>query len=95
MRTLTPRIVGEARRRRERDLFCNAKWSGDGRVAVYDVAKPGYRPVRPRRVEMGKFIAGLLGKNTCPAGHDKDAVPQPLASEPSSPKRNWFEQLFE
>ena len=95
MRTLTPRIVGDARRRRERDLFFDAKWSGDGRVAVYDVAKPEYRPIRPRRVEMGKIIAGLLGENTCPAGHDKDAVPQPLASEPSSTKRNWFEQLFD
>ena len=83
------------RRRRERDLFFDAKWSGDGTVAVYEVAKPGYRPVQPRRVEIDKIIAGVLGENTCPAGHDKDAVSQPLASEPSSPKRNWFEQLFD
>lgn len=35
-------IIG--RRKCERDLFFDAKWTSDGRVTVYDVAKPSYSP---------------------------------------------------
>ncbi len=37
-----PEII--PRRKKERDLFFDGKWSGDGRVTVYPVRKPSYAP---------------------------------------------------
>ena len=82
------------RRRRERDLFFDAKWSGDGTVAVYEVSKPGYRPVRPKRVAVGQIAARLLNETvanrdltTCP--------PSNCAPSPAPASRNWFDRLFD
>lgn len=33
-----------ARRKAERDLFFDARWTSDGKVVVYDVGKPSYNP---------------------------------------------------
>lgn len=79
------------RRRRERDLFFDAKWSGDGKVAVYEVSKPGYRPVRPKRVEVAPMLAESL---TPPASNRREISVDP--PQPSAPDtRNWFERLFD
>lgn len=75
------------RRRRERDLFFNAKWSGDGRVAVYAVSKPGYRPVRPKRVGVDEVLDGLLTNAAVGA-----AGPRNL---PAPETGNWFDRLFD
>ena len=75
------------RRRRERDLFFDAKWSGDGKVAVYEVSKPGYRPVRPRRVGVDVMLDGLLA----PAA----AVAFSPIQSPSLDTRSWFDLLFD
>lgn len=37
-----PEIVG--RRKKERDLFFNGVWTGDGKATVYKVKKPSYTP---------------------------------------------------
>ena len=37
-----PEII--ERREKERDLFFDGKWSGDGKATVYDVRKPSYAP---------------------------------------------------
>lgn len=50
------------RRRRERDLFFDGVWTGDGTALVYDVAKPSYKPVRPHRVPIGDAIAVALAE---------------------------------
>ena len=75
------------RRRRERDLFFDAKWSGDGRVAVYAVSKPGYRPVRPKRVGVDALLDGLLTNAAVGA-----AGPRNL---PAPETGNWFDRLFD
>ena len=75
------------RRRRERDLFFDAKWSGDGKVAVYEVSKPGYRPVRPRRMGVDVMLDGLLA----PAA----AVAFSPIQSPSLDTRSWFDRLFD
>ena len=80
------------RRRRERDLFFDAKWSGDGKVAVYDVSKPGYRPVRPKRVEVTVVLDGLLKTVTAP---DNDLAETLQAPNTVQSKRNWFDRLFQ
>ena len=82
------------RRRRERDLFFDAKWSGDGRVAVYEVAKPGYRPVRPKWVEIGKVIECLLGTDQPPAPPELSWA-DVRTNDPEKRKRNWFDRLFD
>lgn len=82
-----PEIV--PRRRRERDLMFEGRWSGDGRCLVYDVAKPSYRPVRCRRIEIAATLARLLGE----AEPSAPACPAPPA-EPLQRPRNWFERLF-
>lgn len=53
-----PEII--ERRKRERALFLGDEWTGDGKAMVYEVAKPSYRPVRPKRVEVKSIIEGLL-----------------------------------
>ena len=86
------------RRRCERDLFFDAKWSGDGTMAVYEVAKPGYRPVRPKRVEIETIIDPLLNwageeDSDLPAA-ESVGVPEAPAS-PQTDNRNWFDRLFD
>jgi len=82
-----PEIV--PRRRRERDLLFDGAWSGDGRCMIYEVAKPSYRPVRGRRIEVAATLARLLGDV---APEVRPCVPAP--DPPRSPPRNWFERLF-
>ena len=83
------------RRRRERDLFFDAKWSGDGNVAVYEVSKPGYRPVRPRRVAVDEVLAGLLDQTDASASPGQADEAPVSVSAPAQPTRNWFDRLFE
>jgi len=82
-----PEIV--PRRRRERDLLFDGAWSGDGRCMIYEVAKPSYRPVRGRRIEVAATLARLLG-DVAPEVRPCVPVPDPPRSSP----RNWFERLF-
>ncbi len=51
-------IVG--RRRSEAALFRDGTWTGNGTAMVYDVAKPSYAPVRPKRVEVAAILERLL-----------------------------------
>ena len=83
------------RRRRERDLFFDATWSGVGTVAVYDVAKPGYRPVRPKRVAMGEAIESILRVTTRRVASSEGAESPPPSTAQPPPPRNWFERLFD
>ena len=83
------------RRRRERDLFFDAKWSGDGKVAVYEVAKPGYRPVRPKRVAVDEVLAGLLDQTDASASPGQADEAPVSVSAPAQSTRNWFDRLFE
>lgn len=55
------------RRKRERDLFFDDVWTGDGTALVYDVAKPAYRPVRPHRVPVDDAIAAALRESGQPS----------------------------
>lgn len=82
------------RRRKERDLFFDAKWAGDGRAAVYEVAKPGYRAVRPRRVKIAEAIAGLLES---PAEVPAASCPidRGPSDAPEKPNSHWFDRLFD
>ena len=80
------------RRRRERDLFFDAKWSGDGTVAVYDVAKPGYRPIRPQRAEVAATLERLLHPPIEVVGEPAQS-PQ-ASAPPQSDEGNWFDRLF-
>lgn len=43
MNWVTPKEITE-RRRKERDLFFDGKWTNDGYVTVFPVSKPSYRP---------------------------------------------------
>jgi len=78
------------RRRRERALFFDGVWSGDGTVAVYEVDKPSYRPVRPRRMAIDGMIADLLvGSRICSdSGVSLPSPPVPQAA------KSWFDGLF-
>lgn len=53
-------IIG--RRKLERDLFFDGRWTSDGRVTVYEVAKPSYSPKwsSARQVDVSAAIAGAL-----------------------------------
>ena len=83
------------RRRRERDLFFDAKWTGDGRVAVYEVSKPGYRPVRSRRISVDSVLDGLLGRgDAADVQYVPDEAPLTVAIPAPDPK-NWFDRLFD
>ena len=80
------------RRRRERDLFFNAQWSGDGMVAVYEVSKPGYRPIRPQRVEVAATLGRLLRPSIEVVGEPAQS-PQ-ASAPPQSDDGNWFDRLY-
>lgn len=43
-------IIG--RRTKERDLFFDGVWAGDGTALIYSVAKPSYKPTKPVRVDI-------------------------------------------
>ena len=43
-------IIG--RRKAERDLFFDKRWTSDGKVLIYGVAKPSYHPNNPRLVDI-------------------------------------------
>ena len=45
------------RRRAEQRLFFDGVWSSDGQVLIFDVAKPSYRPVRPRAVGITRYLS--------------------------------------
>jgi len=51
------------RREKERDLFFDGKWSGDGKATVYPVLKPSYQPDfrHPQRVDVTDDVAALIG----------------------------------
>lgn len=40
------------RRNAEAALFFDGTWANDGTILIYDVAKPSYKPVRPRRIDI-------------------------------------------
>ena len=81
------------RRKRERALFFDAKWSGDGTVAVYDVSKPGYRPVRPKRTPIAPLLATPVAPDIAVASEPPSAPPATASLEPD--ERNWFDRLFD
>ncbi|WP_068070858.1 lysozyme [Novosphingobium lentum] len=91
------------RREREAALFFDRRWSGATTALVYDVAKPGYTPCRPARVEIADTIDAVFDTG--------DAQPGPPAATPSAPSPpaapaaappaatggrpgNWFDRLF-
>lgn len=51
-------IIG--RRKCERDLFFDGRWSSDGRVLVFEVQKPGYFPVRPKPMDLRLAVRAAL-----------------------------------
>ena len=90
-----PKIL--PRRRRERDLFFGARWTGDETVAVYEVAKPSYQPVKPRRVALAPLLASMLDP-TLDAGKIAEVdeqLPGSTASPVAGDNRDWFERLFD
>lgn len=50
------------RRQHECDLFFDGRWSGDGKVTVYQVRKPSYAPNwgSAKRVDISNELGGLL-----------------------------------
>lgn len=50
------------RREKERDLFFDGKWSGDGKAMVWPVSKPSYTPAwsKGRKVDVSADIAAAL-----------------------------------
>lgn len=83
------------RRKRERDLFFDGAWSGDGCCTIYEVAKPGYRPTGGRRQDVRAIITHLLQPE--PQRPTVTQVPDPDPRCAAAPKRsrNWFERLFD
>ncbi len=83
------------RRRRERDLFFDAKWSGDGSVAVYDVSKPEYCPVRPKRVEIVDLLGDLLILGHAAHSPADQCNASVAVGAPAQSTKTWFDQLFD
>ena len=84
------------RRRSERDLFFDARWSGDGSVLLYDVAKPGYRPTNPRRVDVAPLLETLIltateANTPLDSGSCRAALHEPRSAPPGE---SWFDRLF-
>jgi lysozyme len=50
------------RRRKERDLFFDGKWSGDGKATVFQVRKPSYQPSwsSAKRIDVTSAIVEAL-----------------------------------
>jgi lysozyme len=76
------------RRRQERDLFFAGRWSGDGTVLLYDVAKPSYRPVRPRRIEVAPLLAALLPATPAAAAAAENTAGNSSPTAPDGPSRS-------
>lgn len=51
-------IIG--RRKCERDLFFDGRWSSDGMIGVFQVQKPGYQPVRPKPTDLRLAVARAI-----------------------------------
>jgi lysozyme len=83
------------RRRQERDLFFDARWSGENTVLLYDVAKPSYRPVNPRRIDVAPLLAKLLQGPTEQAAESPAHSAALCLPAGSSPPENWFDRLFD
>lgn len=49
-----------SRRKAERDLFFDGRWSSDGIVPVYSVSKPSYKPARARLIDITSELNTLL-----------------------------------
>jgi lysozyme len=84
------------RRRRERDLFFDGTWSGDGTTMLYDVAKPSYKPCRGRRVPVAELVTRLfIDQDPAPAAA-RDLPPPPPARTAAPPPAqcSWFDRLF-
>ena len=84
------------RRRKERDLFFDAKWSGDGKVAVYEISKPGYRPMKPQRTAIEPFLAGLLVADglSDPLRQGSLRATPTLLGDDDDDDGNWFDRIF-
>ena len=82
------------RRRRERDLFFDAKWSGNAKVAVYEVSKPGYRPVRRTRQDVDMVLDSLLARPCVADAGSPEKEADNSADTRNSPVANWFDRLF-
>lgn len=56
MNWVTPKEI-TARRKKERDLFFDGVWSGDGTALIYQgVRRPSYVPTNPKRVNIEKEL---------------------------------------
>jgi len=75
------------RRKREQALFFAGKWTGDGTAMIYAVAKPSYRPHRPKREDVMETLALLLS-----GGPAREPVTAPPSERQA--KINWFNKLF-
>lgn len=53
-----PEII--PRRQRDCDLFFDGKWP-DLRVPIWEVSKPSYRPVRPRKMDILPMVQQIMG----------------------------------
>ena len=76
--------VADAMRRRKHEL---SAWM------VYEVAKPSYRPIRPKRVEVAPLVERLLGGASEPARETRQTCP--AIASPTDDDRNWFDRLFD
>lgn len=76
------------RRRRERDLFFDGQWSSDGTGLLYEVVKPGYRPVRGRRIDLSEAVERLFAPEE-PACAAPAQAPGELEEA-----ENWFDRLY-
>lgn len=79
-----------ARRKRERALFFEGRWAGDGSALVYRVAKPSYAPVRPERQMIGAALGMLLAAGPTV---ESDTTPAPPVQH-TAPAANWFTRLW-
>ena len=50
------------RRKAERNLFFQARWSSDGLVPIYDVRKPSYQPGKARLVDIRAALSKALAQ---------------------------------
>lgn len=79
-----PEIV--PRRRAERDLFFDGKWSGDGKINQYQrVRKPSYAPDwgSVKRIDIRPTVEKLIGGN---AESQPTPVPTPKPVPPAEPQ---------
>ncbi|MCA1661825.1 MAG: hypothetical protein LC648_06570 [Novosphingobium sp.] len=72
-------------------MFFDAKWVGDGTVLAYEVAKPSYRPVQPKHVEIAPILQSLMTA----AEFETCAPSWPNERPAAQAAGNWFERLFD